>query len=108
MTALWIKEVSQGILFKILVQPRASNNKIIGLHGDALKIKLTAPPVDGAANKMVVTCLSKYLNVPKSRLEIYTGHTGRQKQILLLYATETPTTDEIHRIRKKLEMLTSG
>jgi len=105
MTALWIKEIAQGILFKIVVQPRASDNKIIGLHGDALKIKLTAPPVDGAANKMVVAYLSKCLNVPKSRIEIKAGHTGRQKQILLRRATGKPITDEIDRIRKKIELL---
>jgi uncharacterized protein (TIGR00251 family) len=108
MTALWIKEVDQGILFKIIVQPRASDNRIIGLHGDALKIKLTAPPVDGAANKMVVAYLSKCLNVPKSRLEIKTGHTGRQKQILLRYAMETPLSGETDRIRQKIEMLAKG
>jgi len=105
MTALWIKEVAQGILFKIVVQPRASRNKIVGLHGDALKIKLTAPPVDGAANKMVVTYLSKCLDIPKARLEIKTGHTGRQKQILLLFPQTTQADGEADRIRNKIEGL---
>ena len=56
---------------------------ITGLHGDALKIKLKAPPVDGAANKMCIQYLAKCLKVPKSALEIISGHTSRSKLILL-------------------------
>ncbi len=56
---------------------------ISGLHGDALKIKLTAPPVDGAANKMCVEYLAKCLKVSKSSLEIVSGHTSRTKQVLV-------------------------
>ena len=107
MTTLWIKPTDQGILFKILVQPRSSKNQIIGVHGDALKIKLTAPPVHGAANKMAIVMLSKYLNVPKSRLEINAGHTGRQKQILVRYTESNPESREIDRIRKMIAALDS-
>ncbi|MBW1752297.1 MAG: DUF167 domain-containing protein, partial [Deltaproteobacteria bacterium] len=49
-----IQENSDGITFKVYIQPRSSKNMIAGLHGDALKIKLKAPPVDGAANKMCI------------------------------------------------------
>ena len=78
-----IREKSTGIQFKIQVQPRSSQNKIVGLHGDALKVKLTSPPVDGAANKMCITYLAKCLGKPKSSLEIVSGHTSRTKLILL-------------------------
>ena len=105
MTALWIKPVDQGILFKIVVQPRAAKTEIIGLHGDALKIKLTAPPVDGAANKMVIALLAKCLAIPKSRLEIKTGSTGRHKQILVRLATSNPKTGEIDKIAKRIQGL---
>ncbi|MCG2759217.1 MAG: DUF167 domain-containing protein [Desulfobacteraceae bacterium] len=55
---------------------------ITGTYGDAIKIKLTAPPVDGAANKMCIKFLAKYLKVPKTSLEIISGHTSRTKHVL--------------------------
>lgn len=81
----FLKETSQGIVLKVFVQPRSAQNMIAGQHGDALKIKLTAPPVDGAANKMCIQYLSKFLKVPKSALEIISGHSSRTKRILLRY-----------------------
>lgn len=78
-----IREKPTGIQFKIRVQPRSAQNKIVGLHGDALKIKLTSPPVDGAANKMCIAYLAKCLGKPKSSLEIVSGHSSRTKLILL-------------------------
>ena len=56
---------------------------IAGQHGDALKIKLTAPPVDGAANKMCIQYLAKCLKIPKSSIEIISGHHSRTKRFLL-------------------------
>ena len=79
----FIQENSDGIILKILVQPRSSKNMIAGQHGDALKIKLTAPPVDGAANKMCVQQLAKWLKIPKSSIEIISGHSSRIKRLLL-------------------------
>lgn len=80
---LSIKESPDGIIFKAFIQPRSSKNVIAGLHGDALKIRITAPPVNDAANKMCVKFLSKTLRIPKSSIEIISGHTSRTKQILL-------------------------
>lgn len=80
---LYLKETSEGIIFKVNVQPRSSKNMIAGLLGDALKIKLTAPPVDGSANNMCIKYLAKILSVSVSRLEIVSGHTGKIKYILL-------------------------
>ena len=78
---LEINESSDGLIFSILVQPRASKNQVAGLHGDALKIRLTAPPVEGKANKMRAAFLAKSLGVPKSAVEIVSGQTGRNKQV---------------------------
>jgi uncharacterized protein len=79
----WITEKPDGLVITIFVQPRASRNVIAGLHGDALKIKLTAPPVDNAANKMCLQFLAKCLDISKSSLEIVSGQTGRTKQIFV-------------------------
>ena len=70
-----------GIRFRVFVQPRSSKNEIIGLYNNAIKIKLKAPPVDGAANKMCVNFLAKYLGISKSLIEIISGFTNKTKQI---------------------------
>ncbi|MBW2108754.1 MAG: YggU family protein [Deltaproteobacteria bacterium] len=79
----WIRQTAEGTTFKVIVQPRCTTNAIIGLHGDALKIKLTAPPVEGAANKACVQLLAKALKVPKSDISIVRGKQSRQKHILV-------------------------
>ena len=79
--ALNIKPRKDGIQFSAIIQPRSSKNKICGLHGESLKIRLTSPPVDGKANKMCVKLLAKMLSVSPSRIVIVSGHTGRNKII---------------------------
>ena len=85
-----IKKQPNGVVFKVHVQPKASKNAIVGLHDDALKIRLTAPPVDGAANKMCVQFLAKELGVPKSAIEIVAGQTSRTKHICISFPTDRP------------------
>ena len=77
-----VKKSPSGVTFKVFVQPRSSKNKISGLYKDTIKIQLMAPPVEGAANKMCIKYLAKCLEVPKSSLEIISGHTSRTKKIL--------------------------
>ncbi len=67
----------------VMAIPNASRTEIIGWHGDALKIKLAAPPVDGKANRELVHYLSKNLDIPKSEIEILSGHMNRRKRIQL-------------------------
>jgi hypothetical protein len=79
----YIRKSPKGFILKILVQPKSAKNQIVGLHGDELKIKLTAPPVDNAANRMCLQFLAKQLDIPKSAVEILTGHSSRHKQLLI-------------------------
>ncbi len=79
----FVKNNPHGVTFKVFVQPRSSRNMISGLYQDSLKIKLMAPPVEGAANKMCIKYLAKCLKVSKSSLEIISGQTSRTKQVLL-------------------------
>lgn len=69
---------------KIYIQPSASRNEIVGLHGDALKIKIKAPPVDGEANDELISFLSKFLKTAKKNIQILHGLTGRNKLIEIL------------------------
>lgn len=66
---------------KIYVQPNASRSEIVGQHGDAIKIKIKAPPVDGEANEEVVRFLSEFLKIPKKEIHILHGETSRTKLI---------------------------
>jgi uncharacterized protein len=97
-----VKEHPCGLVVKIFVQPRSSRNEAVGMHGDALKIRLTAPPVDGEANKTCIDFLSKRLNVSKSSIEIISGRTGRTKQILLRFDEGHDPTKERVRLMKML------
>ncbi len=65
----------------VRIQPRSSKNGIVILPDGALKIRLTAPPVDGAANEALIAFLSRTLQVSKSQIEIVSGHTAREKRI---------------------------
>jgi uncharacterized protein (TIGR00251 family) len=73
------KEDPGSTTLSIRIQPRASKNGIVTMEDGGLKIRLTAPPVDGAANEALVKFLSGVLSIPKSRVEIVSGHTSRDK-----------------------------
>ncbi len=90
----FVEKKKEGLIFKITVLPRSSRNMAAGIYGDTLKIKLTAPPVDGAANKMCINFLAECLKVSRSSLKIISGHSNRVKKIFLHNSTLTPETLE--------------
>lgn len=79
MNAPFLQETAQGIYLSVKVQPRASKTRIQGVHGAELKIAVTAPPVDAAANGAVVEFLAEFLGVSRSAVELVRGHTSRHK-----------------------------
>ena len=70
-----------GIVLTLHIQPRASKNEVCGVQDNALKIRLTSPPVDGAANKLCREFLAELFKVPKSAVEIIAGETSRHKRV---------------------------
>jgi uncharacterized protein len=74
-------ESSAGISFAVKVQPKAKKNAITGELGDALKITLTAPPVEGRANEGCIEFFANLLKVPRSSVSIASGETSRRKVI---------------------------
>lgn len=76
-----IQEIEGGVQFRIKVQPRSSKNQVCGIHGDAIKLKLTAPPVDGAANEACQRYLADLFGLAISRIQIISGQTSRNKLI---------------------------
>ncbi len=76
-----IRDTSEGASFQVRVQPRAKKNAIVGDLGGALKLALTAPPVEGRANEACIAFLAELLNVPRSSVTIAAGQSSRNKVI---------------------------
>lgn len=76
-----MRKNGNSVIFNVLVQPKASEDRIVGFHGDDLKVKVTAPPTGGKANQRLIEILAERLNVTKSEVEIIRGHTSRKKAV---------------------------
>ena len=79
--SLSITDCPSGALIRVYVAPRSSANRIVGEHNGEIKIALTAPPVDGAANRALLEYLARRLGVPKSAVSLVSGDTSRHKVI---------------------------
>lgn len=90
--AVWREE--DDILLRLYIQPKASRDKIIGLHGEELKIAITAPPVDGKANAHLTKYLSKKFKVAKGLVKIEKGELGRHKQVRICSPNQIPNEIE--------------
>jgi hypothetical protein len=76
---LQLTQVENGIRLEIKVQPRSSKNQIVGEHNGALKVKLTAPPVEGEANQALLAYLASILKIPKKNVVLLKGESSRNK-----------------------------
>lgn len=79
----YLKAQADGVWLSVKVQPRASRNEIGEALGNELRVKVTAPPVDAAANEALVRLLAETLDCPRSRIELVRGHTSRHKVLRL-------------------------
>jgi uncharacterized protein (TIGR00251 family) len=77
----YFKIVGNDIIIKAKIVPGSSKNKIVGVYNDALKIAITAPPVEGKANKKCIAYLAKCFDVAKSKVEIISGKNSKNKLI---------------------------
>ena len=84
-----------GVSFAVKVHPRAKKNAITGQVGDALKLAITAPPVDGKANGGCIEFFAKLLNVPRSSVTIAAGQTSRNKVIRVTGLTAQQVQDRL-------------
>ncbi|MSM38097.1 MAG: YggU family protein [Geobacter sp.] len=78
-----VSRAADGVCFVVHVQPRASRTEICGLQGDELKVRLTSPPVDDAANRQLAEFIAKSLGLAKSRVTIVAGTKSRHKTVLV-------------------------
>lgn len=78
-----VQEGPEGAVLIVHVQPKASKTEYAGLHGGALKFRVAAPPVEGAANEALCAYLAKRFGLPKKAVVVQSGHGSRRKRVLL-------------------------
>lgn len=86
-----VSQTTDGLVLRLYIQPKASRDSIIGLHGDELKVAITAPPIDGKANAHLVKYLAKQFRVAKSQVLVEKGELGRHKQVKIIDPQQIPT-----------------
>jgi len=95
-----IRDTPRGATFAVRVQPRARKNAIVGEIGDALKLALTAPPVEGRANEACIEFLAEFLKVPRSSITIAAGQSSRNKVIRVRGLTTTQVEERLRTARR--------
>jgi hypothetical protein len=80
-TLPWLRQTGDDVVLTLHVQPGARKTEIAGQHGEALKIRLAAPPVDGKANDCLIAFVAERLDIAKSRLELVSGQSNRAKRV---------------------------
>jgi uncharacterized protein (TIGR00251 family) len=90
----WCSALPDGVRIAVQVTPNAKKTEVLGVHGDALKLKLQAQPIEGKANEALVKYLAKVLAVPRSAVTITHGHTNKRKLVEVVSATLTPQAVE--------------
>jgi uncharacterized protein (TIGR00251 family) len=77
----WLKPDGDGVLLSLHIQPGAKKTEVVGPHGDALKIRLAAPPVDGKANDALVAFVADKICIRRTAVELVSGQTSRAKRL---------------------------
>jgi uncharacterized protein (TIGR00251 family) len=93
----WYREDSAGVTFVVRVVPRASRSEIVGLHDGALKVRVAAPPVDGAANEELLKFLARKLKVPRASVILVSGASSKNKVIRVAHLTGV-TREELNKV----------
>ena len=101
MTPVRVTSSGSRVRFPVRVQPRASNNQVAGVHGDALKVRLTAPPIEGAANEELVDFLADIFVVRRQSVRILSGESSRSKIVEIEGITERAVHDVASRTTRR-------
>lgn len=90
----WYSWDNGVLILNLHLQPKASKDEWAGLHGDRLKLRITAPPVDGKANQHLIAWLAKEFGVSKAACVLVSGETGRQKRVAISFPQRFPVLPE--------------
>jgi len=94
----WATERSDGVVLAVFVQPRASKNQLCGVLGEELKVRLTSPPVEGAANKLCREFFAKLLGCAKSNITLISGHKSRHKRLHVVGQTHQCVLEKVQAV----------
>ena len=83
----FVKELENGVMISVRLQPGAARSELVGVQGDVLKLRVTAPAVEGRANEAARALLAELLGVPRSRVALTRGASSRSKHFLIRGAT---------------------
>ena len=90
-----LHQTPEGVTFAVRVHPRARKNAVIGKFGDALKISLTSPPLEGRANQACIEFLAAFFGIPRSAVAIVTGETSRNKVVRISGLAASQVRDQL-------------
>ncbi len=93
-----VRKVEGGVVVSVKVQPNASKDRVVGEHGDQLKIAVTVAPEKGKANKAVIKVLSRLLGVKSSDMQIISGETSREKKVFI----KNITAEDLYKLVSQL------
>lgn len=88
--APWLQWQEDAIVLTLHLQPGAARDEIVGLHGDALKVRIQSPPVDGKANQALQRFLAELFAVPRQQVQLIQGETTRRKRVRVAGVTRLP------------------
>jgi uncharacterized protein (TIGR00251 family) len=97
-----VRDAPGGVTFAVKVQPRARKNAVTGVVGDALKLALTAPPLEGRANQAVIDFLAGLFEIPRSSVTIASGATNRNKVVRIAGVSRTAIEQHLMAILKEV------
>jgi len=95
----WITDSHEGAILQIKVVPRASRDEIVLQEGGPLKVRLRAVPLEGRANRALIDYLAEVLDVPRSRIRLLSGDTGRNKRVLAAGLTASEVIRSLVRMK---------
>lgn len=101
MNAPIAQETKDGTVLTVHVQPKAARTECVGVYGDALKIRVAAPPVDGAANEELIRFIAKQCSIPRTSVLIQSGAEGRRKRLCLKGITADTVMARLNRGEQK-------
>ncbi len=87
----WYRKTSEGWLISVHAQPGAKKSAVVGLHGESLKVRIAAPPVEGKANEVLTAFVAKALGLPRRAVSIVKGESSREKLLLIANPAADPT-----------------
>ncbi len=91
----WLQASADGVILTLHIQPGAKRTEVVGLHGDALKIRLAAPPVDGKANEALIAFIAEAVGITRAEVSLVSGQSSRRKRVAIMHANAAGVQEKL-------------